>query len=139
MTWQVEQVGDGIVDGNEALQLPRELKPFHHLCSPSCWLVEIFSPVIQSPVRSMPDTGHEFSLGGSVRAQLVSDHNARRCPLAFEQFLHEALGRLCITPVLHQRIQYKTVLVDRAPQPVFLAAHRNHNLVEMPLSIGLAS
>ena len=53
--------------------------------------------------------------------------------MPLEQFAHEALGCRCIAAALYQHIQNKTVLIDRALQPVFLAADRDHNLVEMPL------
>ena len=39
----------------------------------------------------------------------------------------------------YQNIQNETVLIDRAPQPVFLATHCDHNLVEVPFFIKLAS
>ena len=58
--------------------------------------------------------------------------------MSLQKFAHQALGRIRIAAALHQNVQNETVLIDSAPQPVLLAAHRDHDLIEMPLAIELA-
>jgi len=58
--------------------------------------------------------------------------------MSLQEFAHQAFGRLRIATALYQYIQNESVLIDSAPQPVLLAAHRDHDLIEMPLTIELA-
>lgn len=58
--------------------------------------------------------------------------------MSLSKFAHQALGRLRIAAASHPNIQYETILIDSAPQPVLLAAHRDHDFIEMLLAIDLA-
>ncbi len=58
--------------------------------------------------------------------------------MSLPKFAHQALGRLRIAAALHPNIQYETILIESAPQPVLLAAHRDHDFIEMLLAIDLA-
>jgi hypothetical protein len=59
--------------------------------------------------------------------------------LALQQLAHQAFGCLGIAAALHQNLQHKSVLIDGAPQPMFLASDRNDGLVEMPFIAELAA
>jgi hypothetical protein len=72
----VEQVGDQIMDGEEALKLECRLEAFHDLLSSSYQLMRILRPVIQVLVRAMFDTRHYLASGCPVRTKLIGDHYA---------------------------------------------------------------
>lgn len=57
--------------------------------------------------------------------------------MSLPKVAHQALGRLRIAAALHPNIQYETILIDSAPQPVLLAAHRDHDFIEKLLAIDL--
>lgn len=57
--------------------------------------------------------------------------------MSLPKFALQALGCLRIAAALLPNIQYET-LIDSAPQPVHLAAHRDHDFIEMLLAIDLA-
>lgn len=92
----------------------------------------ILRPVVQAFVRAMLDAGHDIALCRAIGSQLVGDHDARRVPLSFHKLSHKAFGGLGIAAALHQYVENKTVLVDGAPKPVFLAGDRDNNLIEVP-------
>ncbi len=53
MAWQVKQVGYGIVDGYETLQLPRGFEPLHYPLSSSRGLMEVLGSIIQTLVHTV--------------------------------------------------------------------------------------
>lgn len=65
--------------------------------------MRVFRPIVQSFARTMLDARHD-----------------------------QALCRLGVAAALHQNVQNKTVLIDGALEPVFLAGDRDDNLVEVP-------
>ncbi len=87
----------------------------------------------------MLDTGHELPLRGSVRAQLVSDHDPWRSPLLLDQFSHQPLGCFGIAATLYQHIEDKAVLIDCAPEPACLATNCEDDFIKMSLAIKLTS
>ena len=50
-----ENVGDLVMSGKEALNLPRRLEPLHDPLSSSGRLMGVFGPVIEAPVLPMLD------------------------------------------------------------------------------------
>ncbi|NKJ09445.1 hypothetical protein FHT29_006466 [Rhizobium sp. SG741] len=92
----------------------------------------ILRPVVQAFVRAMLDAGHDIALCRPIGSQLVGDHDARRVPLSFHKLWHKTFGGLGISAALHQHVKNKTVLIDGAPKPVFLAANGDDNLIEVP-------
>lgn len=61
----VEEVGDRIMDGDEALQLSRCLEALHDPFSPSCWLMGVLRPVVEALVGSMLNARHDSRLATS--------------------------------------------------------------------------
>jgi hypothetical protein len=49
--------------------------------------------------------------------------------LAFQQLAHQTLGCLGIATTLHQNVEDETILINGAPEPVLLAADRDHRLI----------
>ena len=78
------------------------------------------------------DAGHDLPPGRGVAFQLVGDQHTRRSPLLLQQFAEQAFGGLPVAPALDEDIENKALLVDRAPEPVFLAGDRNDHLIQVP-------
>jgi len=53
--------------------------------------------------------------------------------------LEEAFGSAFVAPLLHQHVEFGTMLVDRTPQQVRFATKRDEHLVEVPRGTRLAS
>jgi hypothetical protein len=70
--------------------------------------------------------------GGSIRAELVGDHSPGRTALLAQETPQQALGGLGVASALDDLIENLAVLINRPPQPVFLARDRDHDFVEMP-------
>src|SRR5271155_729326 len=68
-----EKVGELVMGGKEALNVPRRLEPLHDPLSSSGRLMGVFGPVIEALVLAMLDPGHDLSLGRGVAFQLVGD------------------------------------------------------------------
>jgi hypothetical protein len=127
-----ENVGDLIVDGKKPLHLPRRLEPFHDPLSSPSRLVGIPRSVVDPFVLPMLDAGHDLPLGRSIAAQLVGDQYTRRSPPLLQKLAQQAFRGLLGAPALHEDIENKALLVDRAPEPVLLADDGDDELVEMP-------
>jgi hypothetical protein len=78
------------------------------------------------------DVGHDLTLRRGIAAELVGDPHARRSPLSLQQLAEQAFGGLFIAPTLHEDIENKALLVDRAPQPVLRAGDGDDDLVRVP-------
>jgi hypothetical protein len=80
--------------------------------SPSCRLVRDLGPVVEVVALPMLDARQDFTLGGSVAAQLVGDNYPRHVWQAAQQLAEEPLGRLDIAPALHEDVEHMAALVD---------------------------
>jgi hypothetical protein len=99
----------------------------------------VLGSIVEALVGSMLDAGHDFSFGGVIGSELVGNYDAWRTALALQQLAHQEFGCLGIATALHQNLQHKPVLIDGAPQPMFLASDRDDDLVEMPFIAELAA
>ena len=68
----------------------------------------------------------------SVGTQLVRDHDAGRDDRRFQKPLHEPLRRAGVSSTLDQDVENDAVLIDGAPEPVWLAGDRDDDLIHMP-------
>src|SRR5207248_87576 len=127
-----ENVGDLVMSGKEALNLPRRLEPLHDPLSSSGRLMGVFGPVIETFVLPMLDRGHDLPLGSGVALQLVGDEHTRGSTLLLEELTEQALGGLLVAPALDQNIENEAVLVDGAPEPMLLPGEADNNLIEVP-------
>ncbi len=73
----------------------------------------------------------------AIRKQLVRDHDARRFSRLSQKFAHEAANSVSIAATLKKDIKNKAVLIDGAPEPMFLAGDRDDDLVQMPFVAAL--
>ena len=76
----------------------------------------------------------QFTDGLDVTAQLVGDYDPWFAKPG-DQFLEEPLCSFCISPSLHENVEYVAICVDCTPQPMFLATDCDHDLVEVPLVV----
>lgn len=81
---------------------------------------------------TMLNAGHDLPLRRTVGLELAGDHLARRTALSFQELSHQTLGSLGIAAALNQDVKVETILIDGAPEPMFLAGDRDHHLVEVP-------
>ena len=73
-----ENVGDLVMGGKEALNLPRRLEPLHDPLASSGRLMRILGPVVEALVLPVLNPGHNLPLGGAIAAQLVGDQHTGR-------------------------------------------------------------
>ena len=81
---KVEEVGDRIMDGEEALDLASRPEPLHLPFSSPRRLVGVRSSVVDAFVLAVLDPWHDVSLGGGVALQLVCHHDPRRPALPLQ-------------------------------------------------------
>ena len=120
-----ENVGDLVMGGKEALNLPRRLEPLHDPLSSSGRLMGVFGSVIEALVLPMLDPGHDLPLGSGAAPQLVGDEHTRGSTLLLEELAEQALGGLLVAPALNQDVENKALLVDRTPEPMLRAGDGN--------------
>ena len=85
------------------------------------------------------DARQDLALGGSVALELVYHDYPRNISQALQQLAKEPLGRGCVAPALDQNVEDISVLVDRAPKIVLLAADPDKHLVNVQFVAGLWS
>ena len=71
------EVGDPIVDGDEALEVSGGFEPFHDPLAPQRRKVRILCPVVEALVLAMLDIQAHPGPGSALRTGLVGDHHAR--------------------------------------------------------------
>jgi hypothetical protein len=70
-----------------------------------------------------------------IAPQLVGDHDPRRTK-SIDQPTQKPLSGLGVPLLLYKYVEHLAICVNGAPEPVFCAIDRDHNLVEMPLAHG---
>jgi hypothetical protein len=98
----------------------------------SKWDMTVLDPVVEAFVRAVLDLGHDLLLGRPVGAQLVGDDALGCHALLLEQPVQKSLCGLGVAAGLHDFIQNLAILVDRPPEPMFLARNVDDDLVQMP-------
>ena len=127
-----KKVADGREHVDEPLQPSGRSKTLPRPFSPAERQMRILRTVIQPLVRPVLDFWHDLTVGGSVGAELVGDHSPGWAALLLQQPLQQALRRLGVAATLDDFIEHIAVLINRPPEPMFLARDRDHDLVEMP-------
>jgi hypothetical protein len=91
--------------------------------------VRHLSAIVEASALTVADARQNLALRGGIVLELVChDH-----PQALQQLAEEALGRGGAAPALDQDIEYISVLVDRPPKIMLLAADADEHLVHLPL------
>ncbi|KAF0124252.1 MAG: hypothetical protein FD148_2525 [Methylocystaceae bacterium] len=80
MFWagKMEEIGELIVNGQEALRLSHRFEPLHDPLSSPRRLMRIFRSIVQAFVLAMLDLQRHVPAGRAIRGQFVRDHDARR-------------------------------------------------------------
>jgi hypothetical protein len=63
---EVEEVGDGIVNGDKALKMPGQLESFHLTFALAGWLMGVLGPVVEPLVLAVLDLGHDLPFRRAV-------------------------------------------------------------------------
>ena len=69
---------------------------------------------------------------GTIGSKLVGDHDTGRTTLPFQKLSHQAFCSLGTAAALHQNVEDEAILIDGAPEPVFLSPDGDDGLVELP-------
>jgi hypothetical protein len=75
--------------------------------------------------------GQNFALCRSIALQLVRHDHPRDVLSALQQLAEEPLGRLCAPLALQQDVEHDTVLIDRPPKVMLLAANADEYLIHV--------
>src|SRR5204863_9243879 len=85
-----EHIGDLIMGGEEALNLPRRLETLHDPLSSSGRFMVVFCPVVEALMLPMVDPGHVLPPGSGVALLLVSDDHTMCAPLLLDELAEQA-------------------------------------------------
>ena len=94
--------------------------------------MRILRSIVQPLVLAMFDTKGHVLARCAIGFELVCDHDAWRYRGLLQQLPHEPLRGAAISRVLDEDVENAAILIDGAPEPMFLAGDRDDNLVEMP-------
>lgn len=128
---KMEEIGELIVNGQEALRLSRRFEPLHDPLSSRRRLIRIFRSIVQAFVLAMLGLQRHVPAGRAIRGQFVRDHHARRPGGLSQQFAHEPAGGFSVATALNENVENEAVLIDGAPEPVFLAGDRDDDFVHV--------
>ena len=93
----------------------------------------ILRSIVQPFVLPMLEFQAQFTKCGSTGTKFVRDHDTWDAYLFTNELAQKPLGGVVVASALNQGIENEAVLIDGAPQPMFLAIDRDDDLVEMPL------
>ncbi len=132
------EVGDPIVDGDEALQVSSGCEPLHDPLAPPRRQARILCPVVEALVLAMLDIHAHPGPGSAIRTWLVGDHHAWRAgwladELAQELLHCELLSCAPTLAALNEGVGNQAISINGANMALRLAVDRDHDLVEMPL------
>jgi hypothetical protein len=97
----------------------------------------VFGAIVHAragPDEHVPDVGEleDFSFGLRITAQLVDDDAARTIGTRGEHVLEGTLRGSFVAKRFQQDVEYGPVLIDGAPQHVWLAAQHDRHFVDLP-------
>jgi hypothetical protein len=76
---------------------------------------------------------HKVAFGHCITLEFVRDQNIGERAHSFEQLAEKALGRMSVTPPLHQDIESVAVLIDCPPSYCRCSVFSSANVTETPL------
>jgi hypothetical protein len=88
---------------------------------------------MQIAVLPVLDARRHLPLRGTIAFQSIGDDDPWDVVAALEERAEELLGRLLVTPALHQDGEPMAVLIHRPPEIVAFAANGEKDLVQRPL------
>lgn len=103
------------------------------------WIVPFFlteggnsGAVLEPLVRAVFNGRHDLSLRCTIGSQFIGDDALGRHALLCRQTHQQLLGSLGIAPGLRDLVEDLTVLINGAPQIMFLARNVDHHFIKMP-------
>src|SRR4029077_9189885 len=81
----------------------------------------------------MFDRRKDLTLRHAVASQLIGHDHPRHILQALQQSAKEALGGFATPPLLHENVEYNTILIHCAPEVVLHPLDANEHLVHVPL------
>jgi hypothetical protein len=129
---KVEEIGDGIMDRDEALQLPRRFEPLHDPLSPPRWPMRILRAIVEPFMLAMLERHAHGHARRAVGTKLIGDQDTRSAGLFAYEFAKQAFGGASVAAALNQSVEDEAVPIDGAPKPVFLAIDGDHDLIDVP-------
>src|ERR1700734_2138890 len=94
--------------------------------------MRVLRAIVQAFVLAMFNLKAHLRPRRSVGAELVRDHAAGRDDRRFQKPLHEPLRRAGVSSTLDQDVENDAVLIDGAPEPVWLGGDRDDDLASLP-------
>ena len=94
--------------------------------------MRILRAIVQPFVLAMFDPKVHILARRAIGFQPVCDHDAWRSRGFLQQLPHEPLRGASISSVLDKDVENESILIDGAPEPMFLSGHRDDDFVEMP-------
>jgi len=138
VSFEIEVIVDGGMDGGELLQTSHSSKPKHGPFSSSKGQVAVLGPIIEPP----PDIlfvliANDFH-GGFVRAKPVGDDDFW-VAVSLHGLAQKLQRSMAIPALCDIRLQHFTLVIDCAPEEVCDAVYPHENLVQMTLPLGLGA
>ena len=127
-----EEVVDESVHGEESLHVSGGFKSSHLSFALPSRLVRHFRSIVLVLSGAVHHGRHHGTVGCGVAAKFVRDQPAWLTALPFQQRAEEAGGRLPIATRLHQDVDHIAILVDRPPEIVLPALHRDEQFIQVP-------
>src|ERR1700722_10529873 len=94
--------------------------------------MRVLSPIVHALVLAMLHGKAHLRPRGAVGTELVRDHDAGRRGCRLQELCHEPLRRAAVSTALDEDVEGKAILINGAPEPVWLAGDRDDDLIHMP-------
>jgi hypothetical protein len=94
--------------------------------------MRILSSIVEPFMLTMFDPQAHILASCSVGFELVGDQNAGRFGRPLEELSHKPPCGCSVPAALNENVEDEAILIDGAPEPMFPAADRDHNLVQVP-------
>jgi hypothetical protein len=132
MARKVEEVGDWVVNGDEALEVPGRFEPLHDPLSSPRWLMRILGAIVEPLVLTMFEFHPHFRARSAVGAELIGDHYPGCASLFADELAQEPFGCLLVTTALNQGVKDETILINGTPKPMLCAIDGHDDFIDMP-------
>ena len=132
VTTDTKQIQHDAVHQQKPLRVRGRGEPPHLSLALAGRLVGDFGAIVGVLVRTVKHRRHDRAMRCRVATQLVRDQLARLPALSIQQLMKEARGRPAIALRLNQDVDHIAVLVDRPPEIVLPALHRDEQFVQIP-------
>jgi hypothetical protein len=96
--------------------------------------MRILRPIVEPLVRAALDIWHDLAPGGCVGAELVGDRAPGWTALFLQETGQQVFRRFDVAARLYDFVEHIAILINRPPEPMFLAGDRDHDLIQVQMS-----